>query len=263
MKSAANNSPAKLGFEPIAQQRLDKESPPDLKEGYVFGLDRGAEHPLVKSGELHFGSNPWPTIPASFQETSKAYFSSVFALGMHLMRLMALALELPEAYFDSKFSDSNSVVRLLHYPPHPKHAEFNQLGAGAHTDWGILTVLAQDNAGGLEVQLKTGDWIRAMPVEGAFVVNIGDLLARWTNDQYKSTTHRVLNTVSGGHRYSVPMFLDPNIDTLVECLPSCLLAGETMRYRPCAAGEHFKDMYLRSRGIAPIPKSSAETQTVT
>jgi isopenicillin N synthase-like dioxygenase len=241
---------SKLGFEPMAQQRLDADSPPDLKESFIYSIDRSPDHPWVKTGQTHYGRNSWPTNPATFQDTALKYYAAVFGLGLHLMRLMALALDLPESYFDNQFSDSNAIVRLLHYPPHPSGAQFNQLGAGAHTDWGALTILAQDNVGGLEVQLTNGEWIRAIPVEGAFVVNIGDLLARWSNDRYRSTMHRVLNNASGRDRYSIPMFVSPDLGTIVECIPACLHAGESPRYDACTAGEYFTQMYLRSRGLA-------------
>jgi isopenicillin N synthase-like dioxygenase len=143
-------------------------------------------------------------------------------------------------------------LRLIHYPPQPAVAAFNQLGAGAHTDWGGVTLLAQDDIGGLEVKNVADDWIAAIPVPGTFVVNLGDLMARWTNGLYRSNMHRVKNNnASGRDRYSVPFFYSPDPKARIECLPTCFDAGHPPQFEACTASEHLLEMFRRSYGYAP------------
>ena len=177
------------------------------------------------------------------------------------MRLIARSLALPVNTFEPQFRDPGASLRLLHYLPHPPDARANQLGCGAHTDWGAITVLAQDDCGGLEIQTTGGDWVLAAPIAGAFVVNIGDLLARWTNDLYRSTPHRVLNNLSGRERYSAALFYDPDHHARIECLPGCHSEDNPPRYAPCSAGEHNYQMYCRSRGIPYEPGTAASAAT--
>lgn len=136
-------------------------------------------------------------------------------------------------------------LRLLHYPP-ARPEEPDEMGAGAHTDFGGLTILLQDDNGGLQVRDPHGKgWIEAPPIPGAYVVNLGDMIARWTNDRYVSTLHRVINR-SGNERYSIPFFYTGNPDTMVECLPTCLAEGETPKYPPVTTLEHLRAMYART-----------------
>jgi isopenicillin N synthase-like dioxygenase len=238
------------GFEPAGVQALDPDSPPDLKEGFSIGVERGPDHPLVIAKVPRHGSNLWPVEAREFRQTTEAYFAAVLGLCAHVMGLVAESLDLPEGYFNEYFVEPNATLRMLHYPPHPAGAAANQLGCGSHTDWGAITLLAQDDCGGLEIQTAEGQWVRAEPVNGTFVVNIGDLLARWTNDRYKSTPHRVLNNISGRDRYSLATFYDPAYRAHIECLRSCLPDGAAPLYQPCTAGEHIQQMYFRSRGLA-------------
>jgi isopenicillin N synthase-like dioxygenase len=137
-----------------------------------------------------------------------AYYDAVWKLGRRLHRAFAVDLGLPASFFEDKLDRPMATLRLLHYPPMPANPIAGQLGAGEHTDYGNLTLLATDGSGGLEVRTRAGDWIAAPTVEGALLCNIGDCLMRWTNDVYVSTPHRVVSR-RGQERYSIAFFLDP------------------------------------------------------
>jgi len=236
------------GYEAIGEQALDQN--PDLKEGFYIGVDRGADDPLVQAGTPNHGANQWVDLPG-WREHLEAYFAMMLALSAQLTRAIALSLNLDEHYFDALIDNSMSVLRLLHYPPHPPDAMANQLGCGAHTDWGCITILLQDEVGGLEVCNASGEWIQAKPIPGTFVINLGDMMARWTNDYYQSTPHRVINR-SGSERYSIPFFFDPNYHAVVSCLPTCQSPEQPPKYAPIPAGEHIMEMYRKTYGLTAI-----------
>ncbi|MFC3001371.1 isopenicillin N synthase family dioxygenase [Falsiroseomonas tokyonensis] len=225
------------GYEAMQRQRLDEGSPPDLKESFMF------------AGEAPDGPrNLWPEGMAEFRAQMESYHTAVTSLADRLMRAFALSLDLSESYFCDGFEGVKPSIRLLHYPPQPKDAAFNQLGAGAHTDWGALTLLLQDDAGGLEVCNADGQWISATPIPGTFIVNLGDMVRRWTNDMYQSTPHRVVNAASGRDRYSCAAFYSPRRDYVVRCVPTCLPEAGPPHYAPCTTGEHMDEMVRRTYG---------------
>lgn len=239
-----NNSRTFSGYEPIAGQTLDEDSPPDLKESYYCCQEVPESHPYAQAGIRGFGHNQWPASLPDFRAQMLAYYDAARALGNRLMGLIALSLDLPEKHFEKMYENAGGNVRLIRYPPHPANAEANQLGAGAHTDWGGITLLAQDDIGGLEVQNAAGEWLSAPPVPGTYVINLGDLMARWTNGLYHSNAHRVLNNNSSGRdRYSVPVFYSPDHYALIDCLPTCHGADNPPKWKPCSAGEHLKEMF--------------------
>jgi isopenicillin N synthase-like dioxygenase len=240
------NSANMRGYDPIGRQALDADSPPDLKESVVFGRDLGPDHPLVRRGIPFEGPNQWPAGLPGFRRQMETYTAEMIRLGQCLGAMLALSLDLPENYLEEGLAEPNCAVRLLHYPPHPADAAFNQLGAGAHTDWGLLTILLQDNRGGLEVRNTAGAWLRADPVPGAFVINLGDMVPRMTNGLYHSNYHRVLNNVAGTDRYSVATFFNPPFDYVFHCAPTCLRAGEPAP-PPCSFGAHIQDMMQRTQ----------------
>ena len=245
-KISMRTSKARRGYEPIATQVLDEGAPPDLKESFYLGRDLGPEHPYVRAGLHGYGANQWPEGLPWFRGQMEAYFDSLSALSLRMMRLLALSLDLPQGYFDAMMREPMPVLRLIHYPPHPSDARPNQLGAGAHTDWGALTFLLQDDAGGLEVQNIAGDWVYAPPLAGSFVVNLGDMIERWTNGWYRSTMHRVLNRARDRGRTSVAYFSNPDFNACVACLPTCTDASHPARYAPCTAGQHLQESFERS-----------------
>jgi isopenicillin N synthase-like dioxygenase len=245
------HSTGRFGHEPIATQVLDAGSAPDLKESFYIGRGLGPEHPYVREGLHNHGPNQWPAGIPGLREHSEHYFAAVRTLAEELMRLLALSLALPATYFDAMMVEPMPVLRLIHYPPHPANAAPDMFGAGAHTDWGALTLLLQDDCGGLQIQGAAGAWLDAEPVAGSFIVNLGDMIARWTNGQYRSTRHRVINRIAGRDRYSTAFFYNPDFKARIACLPTCTDAGNPPRYAPCTAGEHLREMYRRSYAAAP------------
>jgi isopenicillin N synthase-like dioxygenase len=249
LRVSMRNSRWNRGFDGIGNQQLDATTGFDRKESYFVGIDYGTDHPLVRAGTPYHGPNQWPESLPGWREGVVEYFSAVEQLSRRLMNGIALSLDLSWGYFEPMLTEHVSSLRLLHYPPHPNADPAREVGCGAHTDWGAITILAQDEIGGLEIQLPDGRWIPARPVREAFIVNIGDMMQRWTNDLYVSTPHRVLNR-SLHDRYSAAFFFDPSYFTQVECLPTCCDATRPARYPPIASGEHLAAMYRKTYGAA-------------
>jgi isopenicillin N synthase-like dioxygenase len=240
------------GYDPIGWQSLDRGQPADLKESFYLGTDLASDHPLVQAGTPNHGPNQWPdeALVPGFHAACTTYAAAMNRLGRHLMGLIALGLGLPREHFEPFLRQPMPVLRLLHYPPQAAVGEDGQIGSGAHTDWGGITLLAQDSAGGLQVRGEAADgsveWLDAPPVDGSFVVNLGDLMQRWTNDLYRSKLHRVVNTASGRDRYSIACFYDIDFHARVEALPGCVSADRPARHAPITAGEHIVEMYRRT-----------------
>lgn len=236
------------GYEPLRAQTLEAGAAPDLKESFYIGAEVPADDPRVLAGRFNTGPNQWPAQLPAFRTVMQDYYAQAYALGVRLIRGFALSLQLREDYFDAYLDDAAATLRLLHYPPQPANPAPGEKGCGAHTDFGGLTLLLQDAAGGLQVwDAQACGWIDAPPIAGAYVVNIGDLMARWTNDQYVSTLHRVINR-SGGARYSVPFFFTGNPLHEIACIPSCLRPGEQPRYPVVTVEQHQRDCYQRTYG---------------
>lgn len=235
-------SPCNRGYEGVGNQTLQPGAMPDRKEGFYIGEEVTPDDP--RYGCFNIGQNQWPANLPSFRPVMMAYFGALSVVGETLMRGLALSLKLPEAAFEPFTRQPLSAVRLLHYPPsRPEVPE--ELGAGAHTDFGGITLLLQDEVGGLQVRDKSGGWIDAPRLEGAYIVNLGDMMARWTNDYYVSTVHRVINR-SGRERYSVPFFYSGNPGYRVACIETCLAPGEKPRYPAVTVEEHMKAMYAKT-----------------
>jgi isopenicillin N synthase-like dioxygenase len=197
---------------------------PDQKEGLYFGQELSADHPLVQSGTPLHGPNLFPETPAELRGTVLEYMAELTALGHRLMGGIALGLGLPENYFaEHGMRDPLTLFRIFNYPPSPSPELW---GVGEHTDYGLLTILLQDDVGGLEVKSKS-NWIPAPPLPGSFICNLGDMLDRMTRGIYRSTPHRVRN-LSGRDRLSFPFFFDPHFfaDVRAIDLPSGEMAPD-------------------------------------
>lgn len=240
-QAAAFSGPSgNRGYIKLGGEALDPTKPYDLKEAFNIGFELPADDPELMAGERFRAANLWPAVPG-FRETMIEYFNHVWRLGRDLHRGFALDLGVEPDFFECRLDRPIATLRLLHYPPVAAPIADGQLGAGVHTDYGNVTLLATDAVGGLMVQERSGRWLDAPLIPNTFVCNIGDSLMRWSNDVYVSTPHKVV-CPRGADRYSVAFFLDPNPDAIVDCLPSCVGPGRPAKYRPITAGD-----FLQSR----------------
>jgi isopenicillin N synthase-like dioxygenase len=229
------------GYVRFGEEKLDPALAGDVKECFNAGPDLAPDDPDVVAGKPFHAVNQWPDLPA-FRPVLLEFHRAALDLVVLLHRAIATDLGIEERFFDQYFTHAVGVLRLLHYPPHPGAFDGSVYGAGAHTDYGNLTLLAQDDIGGLEVRTRDGSWTVVPPAAGTFVCNIGDCLMRWTNDVYVSNAHRVVNQ-SGRERYSVAYFGDPNSDAYVACLPSVLAPGEAPKYAPTTYADYLRSRY--------------------
>jgi isopenicillin N synthase-like dioxygenase len=225
----------------VVTSSVAKVTRPNLSESLMIMHEPAAD----KVGEPLQGPNQWPDWLPEFRPAIEAYREAVEQVSRAVIRLVAVALDLPETSLDRHFDRPTSFLRLLHYPPHPVDAADDQFGAAPHTDYGIITLLAQDNSGGLQVRRRDGGWIDAAPLPGTFVLNVSDMLARWTNDRFVSTPHRVINR-SGGDRYSLPFFFDTAMASVIECLPTCTGPGNPPRYEKLRYGDYLMNRLDRN-----------------
>jgi isopenicillin N synthase-like dioxygenase len=227
-----------VGIESVAAT-LSAQTPPDVCEALVFA----SPHRERAGGP----PNIWPTQPPQLSASVRRYFDAMFALCQQLMRLSALALKLPEDYFDAMYRDPSITLRFVNYPDQVLPPLPGQLRYGAHHDYGGLTILRQDDApGGLQICDATGAWHDVPPHPDSLVINVGDLMSRWTNDRWRSTLHRVINPprelTGSTQRLSMVAFTGPHGATEVACLPGCSDAANPPRHAPVKA-----DAYVRSK----------------
>ncbi len=213
-----NNGYMAMNRYAVWTSEVNTNTKPDLNEAFFTKRERGPDDPLVTSGRRFAGPNRWPDALPGFRDTVLAYTDAVDALGRRLLPVCAVALDLAPDYFDAAFAESQFSFRLSHYPPVP--ADANQFGIAPHTDANFLTFLAQTEVPGLQVRMPSGTWLEVPYVPRSFAVNSGDMMARWTNGRFKSTPHRAVPPLST-HRYAIPYFLGPHLDTVIACLPTC------------------------------------------
>ncbi len=224
-----------IGYMPLGgsiarSSKVNNNTKPSVNEAYFLRRERAPDDPDVVAGIRFRGLNQWPMDLPGFRETALAYMSAMEHLGRRMVRIYAVALDLPADYFDAAFACPNMIQRMTHYPARPEY-EDNEFSIAPHTDSGFMTMLAPSEVPGLQIRLPNETWIDADPAPDCFVVNGGDILRRWTNDRFLSTPHRATN-VSGRARYAIPYFFDSHPDTVISCLPSCQSPGNPPKYEP-------------------------------
>jgi isopenicillin N synthase-like dioxygenase len=214
---------------------------PNQNESFFVTHDRGPDHPDVIAGTPLRGGNYWPDGLPGFREGVMAYFRAMNELGQRLVPAFAMALGMPADYLDDDFADENNAkLRLLHYPP--TAVEDNDFGTGPHTDNSFLTILARDQVPGLAIRLPSGEWLAPPIIPGTFLVNIGNMIRRMSNDRFLSTPHGVI--VDGAaDRYSIAYFHSPNVTRAIRVAPSCIDADHPAKYPPTLYADLIREFY--------------------
>lgn len=221
--------------ETLSRGHGDDKAKADLKECFAIGpYNPAAGMPAIR----------WPQRPDQMADHWLEYYRSMETLASNLLRAMALGLEMPEDFFEDKITRHRSALRALNYPASETEPEPGQQRAGAHTDYGSVTILLQDKVGGLQVQAKDGSWQDVPYTPGSFVINLGDLMERWTNDRWVSTLHRVVPTKP--RRQSIAFFQNINADHMVTCIPTCQSPDSPPKYEPIAAWDHLMEKHTAS-----------------
>jgi isopenicillin N synthase-like dioxygenase len=218
---------ANFGYQGLEVESLDPSAAPDLKQTFTMRNAPG----------LPAADPRWPS--AAFREQAVGFYTAALAQAHDVLGLIARALGLSAQHFTPLHGGENVTLRYLHYPA-GRARSAGQLGAGEHTDYGAITLLFQDDVGGLEVRDASGHWIPAPPIPGCAVVNTGDLMERWTNGRLRSTPHRVRPVAGIRDRYSIALFVDPDSTVHIDCLPGCTGPGNPPRHPPVTAGVHLR-----------------------
>jgi isopenicillin N synthase-like dioxygenase len=215
---------------------------PNFNESFFISHDRGPDHPDVVAGTPLRGANRWPAGRERMRAAMVRYFKTMETLGELTLPLLARALDMPAGFFAPFFANEAHInLRFLHYPPQELD-DPEQFGQGPHTDNSFITFLAREDTPGLAVRLPSGQWLAPPLIEGTFLVNLGNVMKRWSNDRFLSTPHGVVND-SGRDRYSIAFFYSPNVSATIECLPSCTGADNPPRYAPAVYGDLVKAFY--------------------
>ena len=250
---SVEKSDAMRGYTPLLGENTDPDNNGDLHEGFDLALDLPETDPDVVAGVFGYAPNQWPNGLDGFREALMAYHDAAREFGTSIFQAFALALELPENYFADAITKPMAHMRVLHYPDQNSAQDEKQIGIGAHSDYECFTILCTDDVPALQVLNQEGKWIQAPPMKDAFIVNVGDLMARWTNNYFQSTVHRAINS-SGKRRYSIPFFFGVNSQEVVEVLSSCQSDENPPKYKPITAGDYirsrFDDTYAHRIGEA-------------
>jgi isopenicillin N synthase-like dioxygenase len=236
-----------IGYLPInasvqGASTVHKATKPNLNESFFISHDRGPEHPDVMAGKPLRGRNQWSRGFPGIRADMMAYFHALGAMCDRMLPPFAVALGLSPGYFSPFFADEpHANLRFLHYPPQ-NGTEDNTFGQAPHTDNSFMTALARTDVPGLAVRLPSGEWFPPPVIPGTFVINLGNIMRRWSNDRFLSTPHGVLND-SGTDRYSIAYFHSPNPDAVIECLPSCVSGDNPARYPPALYRDLILDFY--------------------
>ena len=245
-----------IGYLPInasvqGASTVHKATKPNQNESFFISHDRGPEHPDVVAGKPLRGRNQWPSALPDIRADMMAYFEVLGAMCARMLPPFAVALGLPGDFFAPFFADeAHAVVRFLHYPPQ-ETIEDNTFGQAPHTDNSFMTALARTDVPGLAVRLPSGEWFAPPVIPGTFLINLGNIMRRWSNGRFLSTPHGVLNG-SGTDRYSIAYFYSPNPNAVIECAPSCVIADNPPRYPPAVYRnlvlEFYRANYFHQKG---------------
>jgi isopenicillin N synthase-like dioxygenase len=225
------------GFNALGDATMYQAKRPDYKEFFSIGLELPEDDPDVLAGQALRGPNNWPDFMPELRPMLYRYYEELGRCGAALLRAVATGLGVDADFFASRYAKRMQRTQMVYYPPQPPVSDDDQFGVAPHTDYGCITLLWQDRIGGLQVREIANDmWIDAPPIDGSFVVNVGDLLARWTDDRFRSTLHRVINR-SGRERYSIATFYDPTYTAAVD--PRDLAGVSSAAGAPVAAGDYI------------------------
>ncbi|MBC8452088.1 MAG: isopenicillin N synthase family oxygenase [Rhodospirillaceae bacterium] len=239
--NAHNNGYMAEGRYNVRTSRVSEKSvKPDANEAFFLKRERLSDDPLVLADRRFAGPNQWPDDLPGFRENVLEYTNAVDAMTKRLLPALSLSLDLDAGFFDTAFAESQFSFRLSHYPPVDR--EDGLYGIAPHTDVNFMTFLPQSGVPGLQIATKPGAWQDVPHVPNSFVVNTGDTLHRWTNGRYLSTPHRALPPVDQ-HRYAIPFFLGPHLDTLIDCLPTCIDAEHPVRFPPITYSDYMTWWY--------------------
>lgn len=236
------SSPNLRGYTKLLGENTDPTARGDLHEGFDLALDLSPDDPDVQAGVFGYGPNQWPEGLPGFKEALLDYHAAMRAFGKRIFSAFALALELDEAFFAPLLAKPMAHMRVLHYPSQDGPIDERQIGIGAHSDYECFTILCTDDVPALQVLNGAGEWIQAPPLPGCFIVNVGDLMARWTNDYFQSTVHRAINR-SGRERYSIPFFYGIDSQAVVRVLETCQSPERPAKYPPIAAGDYIRGRF--------------------
>ena len=249
-----------IGYLPVNQsmQRAStvrKATRPNYNESFFISHERGADHPDVVAGKPLRGRNQWPDGHERMRAAMLRYFKTLEGVGERMLPVLARSLDMPEGHFAPFFANEAHInLRFLHYPPQETQDD-EQFGQAPHTDNSFITILAREKVPGLAVQLPSGEWLAPPIIPGTFLVNLGNIMKRWSNDRFLSTPHGVLND-SGTDRYSIAFFYSPNVSSVIECLPSCTTPDKPPRYPAARYGdlilEFFNANYFHRKGYAEV-----------
>jgi isopenicillin N synthase-like dioxygenase len=238
-KIAWSSGASNRGYVGIERERLDETKPGDLKEAFNLGKEVS---PAQAAEQPELVLNRWPEGQDEFRQAITAFFDQCAIGASRVFRAFAIALHMPETYILDKHQARNYTLRLLHYPPMGVTPKPGQIRAGAHSDYGTLTLLFQDDVGGLEVKTLGDEWIPAPYVPGTVLINTGDLTERWSNDVFRSTKHRVAlpqGEKAWQDRYSIAFFCQPDADAEIVCFPTCQSDENPPKYPPVKSGEYL------------------------
>jgi isopenicillin N synthase-like dioxygenase len=230
------------GAQIVRTSKVNNNTRPNLSESFYIVSDRSSDDPVIVAGNPLFGLNRWPAEMPAFKAATMAYFAAMRPLAHAMVSVVASSLGLPPDYFEPDFKDPTCTLRLIRYPPHDA-AEDNQFGFAPHIDTSFLTLLAQSALPGLEVKTREGEWVRPPAIPGTFVMNTGEMLARYSNDRFVPTPHRVINA-NNALRHAIPFFHGPSLDALIRPVPTCVSEDNPARYDPLLYADHRRKLNM-------------------